>query len=140
MERKVLEARKVAYDRSMPVLYGKLDLNMSSLKTAQCSLLEDSSKSYATFPEWGISVNGEVFSLRNLVSITEERGFMDLPTPIATDSFVLPGKVESYKKLFLNGSQEKLSYHLLLNGLTKTRILHVYELIMGYPKDWTKTE
>lgn len=139
-EQKESMVREVVYGKNMPELFGKLDLDTSSLKTAQCSLFEDSSKSYAILPEWGTMQNGGVYSLRSLVSQTIEREFMELPTPIATDALVLPANIESYKKLFEQGSQEKLSYHFLLNGLDATQILENYESIMGFPKDWTRIE
>lgn len=43
-----LSVREAAYGLKCSELYGKLDLNTCSLKTAQCSLFGDSSKSYAT--------------------------------------------------------------------------------------------
>ena len=42
-------------------LYGKLDLNTSSLKIRQLSLFPVSNKSYATFPKSGIMRNGNVY-------------------------------------------------------------------------------
>ena len=41
-------------------LYGKLDLDMSSLRTAQLSFFEDSNGSYAIFPKSGMMRNGNV--------------------------------------------------------------------------------
>lgn len=48
------------YGKNIKELWGKLDLNSSSLKTAQCSLFEDLNKSFAILPKAGMIVNGNV--------------------------------------------------------------------------------
>ena len=56
-----LTVKEAAYGLKCSELYGKLDLDTCSLKTAQCSLFGDSSKSYATFPKSGMMRNGNVY-------------------------------------------------------------------------------
>ena len=62
-------------------LYGKLDLDMSSLRTAQLSFFEDSNGSYAIFPKSGMMRNGNVYRMPTLVSTIAGRGCTLLPTP-----------------------------------------------------------
>lgn len=50
------------YGKNIKELWGKLDLNSSSLKTAQCSLFEDLNKSFAILPKAGMIVNGRCLS------------------------------------------------------------------------------
>ena len=50
-------------------LYGKLDLDMSSLRTAQLSFFEDSNGSYAIFPKSGMMRNGNVYRMPRLYVI-----------------------------------------------------------------------
>ena len=58
-----LSVKEVAYGLRCIELYGKLDLDTSSLKTAQCSLFGDLNESYATFPKSGMMQNGNVYQL-----------------------------------------------------------------------------
>lgn len=66
-------------------LLAKYDQDSHSLKTAQCSLVEDSTESFVTLPNWGLMLNGDVFqhplSAHHITEI--ESGL--LPTPLATD-------------------------------------------------------
>ena len=119
---------------------GKLDQTTLSLKTAQCSLFEDSSKSFSTFPKSGICVSGNVFTLRNLDSIIRENDSLVLPTPSKSDAFIILQSLESYQKYYRNGHQDKTTYQCQLNGLTASQTLNLYEWMMGFPLNWTKEE
>ena len=63
-------------------LYGKLDLDMSSLRTAQLSFFEDSNGSYAIFPKSGMMRNGNVYRMSTLVSTIAGRGCTLLPNKV----------------------------------------------------------
>lgn len=56
-----LSVREAAYGLKCSELYGKLNPVTLSLKTVQCSLFGDSSRSYATFPQSGMMRNGSVY-------------------------------------------------------------------------------
>jgi len=50
----------------------KFDPNTCSWKTAQCSLLEDLNESLQTFPQWGMTVGGELYPQHPLVRPIKE--------------------------------------------------------------------
>lgn len=137
---KVLTENAPDCGRNTKEFWGKLDLVTSSLKTVQCSLFEDSSKSFATLPKAGITVNGNVYRLRNLDSTIKENGYTVLPTPAKSDAKILLKSSNQYKKYYLNGHQDKALYQFQLNGLTANQAMIMYEWMMGFPMDWTKEE
>lgn len=138
--RKASKAPAAVSGKNMGVLFGKLDLESSSLKTAQCSLGEDSRSSYATLPSSGIMLNGDVFMLPSSDSHIYEKGSMEWPTPCASDGAILLKTVESYERYYRNQHQDQVVYQCQLNGLTATQTIHVYEWMMGFPKNWTSVE
>jgi hypothetical protein len=56
-----LAESEVDYGASSPVLLAKYDPDTHSLKTAQCSLLEDLTGCLPTLPRWGTMRNGAVY-------------------------------------------------------------------------------
>lgn len=62
-------------------LWGKLDPITSSLKTAQCSLFEDSRECYATFPKSGMMSSGNVYLAPTLAYNRVGNDYIVLPTP-----------------------------------------------------------
>ena len=66
--------------------YGKLDLDTSSLRTAQCSLFEVSSESFAIFPKQGMMRNGNVYRTPPLDSTIIVKGCTLLPTPTKSNN------------------------------------------------------
>jgi hypothetical protein len=135
---RVLKAKGRGYGKNMRVWLGKLDLESLSLKTAQCSLVEDSKLSFATFTSSGMIVNGDCFMLPNSDFRTAEKEFTEWPTPASSDGKILLSKVESYKKYYRNGHQDKSLYQFHLNGLTAIQAMKMYEWMMGFPKNWIK--
>ena len=79
-----LSVKEVAYGLRCIELYGKLDLDTSSLKTAQCSLFGDLNESYATFPKSGMMQNGNVYQAPTLAYNRVGNGYIVLPTPVKT--------------------------------------------------------
>lgn len=73
------------YGQKWRGLLARYDPNTSALKTAQCSLVEDSTPSSLTLPNWGLMLNGDVFQhpLSALPITVIESGL--LPTPMASD-------------------------------------------------------
>jgi len=81
-ESKVSEA---ACGRTWQGSLAKYDPDTHSLKTAQCSLLEDSIESYATLPRWGSMQSGELY-LRQIPALhISEKEFGLWLTPRASD-------------------------------------------------------
>lgn len=135
---KALMVNEVDFGSNMPELLGKLDLEQSSLKTAQCLLFEDLKKSYATFTSSGMMLNGDVFMLPTSASPILGKDFMVLPTPAASDGKILLKKVESYRTYYQRNHQDKSLYQFQLNGLTANQAMKMYEWMMGFPKNWMK--
>lgn len=125
-ERKESKGKGLDYGSITPVLWGKLDLESSSLKTAQCSLIEDSRQSYATFTSSGMMRNGVCFMLPNSDFHTSESDYMEWPTPASSDGKIVLKLVESYKKYYRNEHQDKALYQFHLNGLTANQARQMY--------------
>ena len=53
-------------------LLAKFDPDSHLWRTVQCSLLEDLNESLQTLPQWGMTVNGELYLLPTLVQTTKE--------------------------------------------------------------------
>ena len=113
-------------------LYGKLDLDMSSLRTAQLSFFEDSNGSYAIFPKSGMMRNGNVYRMPTLVSTIAGRGCTLLPTP--TKSIDKRGGFKSGTKLkaYLSRHQTNTVDFLSLKGFSKCQIVNILESMMGF--------
>lgn len=137
---KGINGERSGYGKNIKELWGKLDLNSSSLKTAQCSLFEDLNKSFAILPKAGMIVNGNVYRLHNLVSIIRENEFTVLPTPSKSDAKIILRSSAQYKKYYMRGHQDKALYQFQLNGLTANQAMIMYEWMMGFPVNWTKEE
>jgi hypothetical protein len=65
---------------------GRYDPSTHTLKTAQCSLFEDSTKSSPTLPRWGSMRTGELFRQQTLVRPTGATESGLLPTPLASNT------------------------------------------------------
>lgn len=135
---KTLKGKGRGFGKNMRVWLGRLDLESSSLKTAQCCLVEDLKLSFVTFPSSGMTVNGDCFMLPNSDFRTSESVYMELPTPASSDGKILLKTVESYKKYYRNGHQDKSLYQFHLNGLTANQAMKMYEWMMGFPKNWIR--
>ena len=136
--RKALTEKEQDYGKNMRELFGRLNPESSSLKTAQRSLFEDLSKSYATFTSSGLMLNGDVFMLPTSDTPILGKDFTVLPTHASSDGKILLKVVESYKKYYRNGHQDKSLYQFHLNGLTANQAMMMYEWMMGFPKNWIK--
>ena len=86
-------------------LYGKLDLNTSSLKIRQLSLFPALKESYATFPKSGMTRNGNVYQTTLLDTHTKGKDFILLPTPTKSDSKGTYANMESLTRYLKSGLQ-----------------------------------
>ena len=123
-------------------LYGKLDLNTSSLKIRQLSLFPVSNKSYATFPKSGIMRNGNVYQTTLLDTHTKGKDFILLPTPTKSDYKATFANVEALTRYLNSGHQIRVSDILAQKGYTcAKRILEIpaHSIVRnddGFP-DWS---
>ena len=133
---KVLEEKGLDYGVKCLELYGKLDLNTSSLKTAQCSLFEDSKESYATFPKSGMMRNGNVYRIPLLDSPIGEKECTYVRTPTKTDGLRYRFSLTSLSK---KGSRSigNLAECLAVNFGVKITPSFC-EWIMGFPIMYTE--
>lgn len=120
-------------------LFALLDPNTYSLRTLQCSLLEDLNTSFATCGKAGMMRNGRLYRRECLDSRTSGRDVTLLPTPCRSDIGVM-STLEAYRRYYAAGHQDKLLYQCHLNGLTPQQCNTIYELVMGFFEGWTSEE
>lgn len=121
-------------------LYGKLDLNTSSLKIRQLSLFPVSNKSYATFPKSGIMRNGNVYQTTLLDTHTKGKDFILLPTPTKSDYKATFANVEALTRYLNSGHQIRVSDILAQKGFLKSQRIALLEMMMGFPIGHTELE
>lgn len=130
---KVLRENAPGYGVRCVELYGKLDLNTSSLKTRQLSLFPDSNKCYATFPKSGMTRNGNVYQTTLLDTHTKGKDFILLPTPTKSDSKGTYANMESLTRYLKSGHQIRVSDILAQKGFLKSQRVSLLEMMMGFP-------
>ena len=121
-------------------LYGKLDLDTSSLKTRQPSPVRVSNKSYATFPKSGTTQNGNVFQTQLLDTHTKENDYTLLPTPTKSDYKATFAQKEALNRYFVSGHQIRLMDILCQKGFTKSDRVKLFEMVMGFNPGHTELE
>jgi len=139
-EGRELEGAGQDYGRNSLESLARYDQAMYSLKTAQCSLTEDSTEFCVTLPKWGSMRNGVVSQRQKSVRHTSVSASGLLPTPTATD-------YKGSKKSFVLKRVKKRTH-----GLTLREFLAKYTdqsktvypspglmcQMMGWPIEWTK--
>ena len=73
------------YGRSLPLPSMRFDLESSSWRTCEATSLWDLEMSSPSFPEWGMTLDGELFELPTPERPTVGQGSSSLPTPTARD-------------------------------------------------------
>ena len=81
---------KDTYGRSLPLPSMRFDLESSSWRTCEATSLWDLEMSSPSFPEWGTTLDGELFELPTPERPTVGQGSSSLPTPLARDSREMP--------------------------------------------------
>ena len=131
-----LSVKEAAYGLKCIELYGMLDPGTLSLKTAQCSLFEGSSKSYATFPKSGMMQNGNVYRVPTLEYNRVESDYIVLPTPMKSTA---NGAV---KNRYFGSPTYRGNYHEYIRDGERDGIYpnpELSEALMGFPISWTET-
>lgn len=133
-----LSVKEAAYGLKCSELYGKLDPDTCSLKTAQCCLFEDSRESYATFPQSGMMRNGNVYRTPFSVSLIGGCGCTYVHTPTKSDGIRYRMKLQSLVKK-INGSKFKDGNlaEYLANHFGVKITPSFCEWIMGFPIMYT---
>ena len=130
---KVLKANVPGYGVKCTELYGRLDLNTSSLKIRQLSLFPVSNKSYATFPKSGMMRNGNVYQTTLLDTHTKEKGFTLLPTPTKSECKATFATMDALTRYLNSGHQIRVSDILAQKGFLKSQRIALLEMMMGFP-------
>lgn len=117
---KVLKGNDPAYGVRCIELYGRLDLNTSSLRTRQLSLFPASNKCYATFLKSGMMRNGNVYQTMLLDTRTKGKDFILLPTPTKSDYKATFATMDALTRYLNSGHQIRIS-----DILAQKRILEI---------------
>jgi hypothetical protein len=118
--------------------FAKYDPNTHSLRTHQCSLLEDLTESCQTLPAWGLMRDGECWEQPTLGLVTIDKEFGYWPTPTATD-WKATGKLQTLKRQGVSdgtGHQNRPQYHYARKYNMKMPLV-ASEILMMWPLEWT---
>lgn len=130
---KVLKGSVPGYGAKCIELYGKLDLNTSSLKIRQLSLFPVLSKSYAIFSKSGLMRNGNVYQTTLLDTRTKGKDFTLLPTPTKSDYKATFATMDALTRYLKSGHQIRVSDILAQKGFLKSQRIALLEMMMGFP-------
>jgi hypothetical protein len=116
----------------------KFNPDTFSWKTAQCSLLEDSTECLQTLPRSGMTRNGLLWDAPNLEQNIKETEFGLWGTPTTSQDFkpvrkLAPSEASGKHGTILVGSIGKEHPHLIGRYLKPL----VTEYLMGWPTGWT---
>lgn len=130
-----LQVQEAGYGPRCIEFYGKLDLVMLSLKTAQCCLFGDLNESYATFPKSGMTQNGNVYLVPTLVYNRVGNDYIVLPTPRVSTA---KGAVRH--RYFGSPTYRGNLEEFIRDGETDSLYPHpdLLENLMGFPIGWTE--
>jgi len=140
---KGLESRenKVASGQKWQGLLARYSPDLHLLKTAQCSLLEDSTQYSVTLPRWGLMQNGDVFQQPKSEQITKgiESGLSlrMWPTPTAGDHArnTIPPSIGKSRGFDLS---MKVLQVEIAEKKTGGQLCPIFvEYLMGWPLEWT---
>ena len=122
-------------------LLARYDPNTHSLRTVQCSLLEDLNESLQTWPRWGLMHDGVCYQqpmLAQTTSESESGSLQRIPTPDA--NMGNRGTQENWQPVRPSGQPAQYPINQYLRDLTKTtgKPNPMWcEWLMGWPMGWT---
>mgnify|MGYP006949399226 CR=1 FL=1 len=95
-----------------------------------------------TCPSWGLVLDGVLIQPLGLEPYIDESEFSLLPTPTASDGQAYIKKSQTNTKMsiwkgWLKKKQDRPINHFMWNGLSINQSAEIYEMIMGFPKEWT---
>lgn len=135
---KVLKGNDPAYGVRCIELYGRLDLNTSSLRTRQLSLFPASNRCYTTFPKSGMMRNDNVYQTTLLDTRTKGKDFILLPTPTKSDYKATFATMDALIRYLNSGHQIRISDILAQKGFLKSQRIALLEMMMGFPIGYTE--
>lgn len=115
--------------------FAKYDLDTSSWKTHQCSLLGDLELFLEAWPQWGLMRNGECWEQEMLVQTTKGTESGLLPTPCARDGRGARSLKAQQKAG--RGATNSLPDYLRIRKNWQYPPIVVVEYMMGWPLGWT---
>lgn len=95
--------------RSLPLPSMRFDLDSLSWRTCEATSLWDLEMSSPSFPEWGMTVNGELFELPTPERPTVAHVSSSLPTPTAADGTKMSSNPETSARRMEKGKQASLT-------------------------------
>ena len=113
--------------------FAKYDPDTHSLRTHQCSLLEDLTESCQTLPAWGLMRDGECWEQPTLALRIKETEFGLLPTPKAQDSRHASSRHLGNDKHW----ESNLGEVFVAATNSKKMPPNFCEAMMGWPLEWT---
>jgi hypothetical protein len=134
----------VDYGKRWGGLLAKFDLDTSTWKIPQCSLITDSIECLQTFTNWGLMQDGVLWEQTSLVPPIEGSDFGWWPTPIASDymggqtnGITYTGKrfVRTSQKTGTEFGAKLTSAYRMMTG--NHLPANFSEWMMGWPPDWT---
>jgi hypothetical protein len=123
--------------RNMPALLARYSQSSHTLKTAQCSLFEGSTESFATLPRSGSMRSGAVYQQANLAPITNAIASGFWPTPAATDFKGSPTLERVRERQAESQRGVRLPEQLARDGDVGPMNPDWEEWLMGWPIGWT---
>lgn len=130
--------KPLACGEKWPGLFAKWNQNMSSWKTVQCLLPEDSQPYLGTWPRWGLMRNGACSAQKPWVQNIGATECGSWGTPTTSQDFkpvrkLAPSEANGKHGKILVGSIGKEHPHLIGRYLKPL----VTEYLMGWPIGWT---
>lgn len=130
-----LKVKNPGYGEKWRASLARFDLNTCSLRTAQLSLLEDSTECSLTLPRWGSMLDGECFQHPDLEHHISERESGLWPTPDA--SCGRRGWCRQIAEKVRDGIRKRKSGATIGSSLAwEPRLLEDYSLGMRLNPDW----
>ena len=129
-----LMEREAGFGESLPASFAYFDRDSSLWKTRQRSFIEGWETFSATWPEWGLMLNGECFGRVPLVLHTCEPGCSSLPT-LTVVSCEHPGrrKIKSGQQDCISGALHRRDRWEIGGQYSPSHAAW----FMGFPDSWT---
>lgn len=137
----LMKAKLVDFGEKWDGSFTKYDRDSSSWRTSQKSLDGTWAEFSETWPEWGMTRNGNSYLLVNSVHSTVDHASGSLlPTPQHADGrkFYYNMRTEGATQREVSGRQLMLSHVAVLTLGRDGKLTPAFvSWIMGYPRDWT---
>lgn len=135
--------KKAVYGESFQESLAKYDPAECLWRTPQCLLFEDLGLSLEIWPQWGMTLNGECFTLPSKVCVIDENDCSLLPTPTASDAFRLRYSAQAFQNIYQRRKLTKIQGDGTLGTVLPTfhqkrTSPESVEMMMNWPLGWTE--